>query len=231
MNADIEKTNNIVLLDHEVDILDRNRLRLDMNVAFNQVPVPRGIIQHLDYYIGTTGAEITVIFNNCEVLDYTESVTIHVNHKNTTTKNHNSTVKIAPEISGINGLSTNIGNISFNEDIGQCFTATFSSKESIISPIHIDNFVRWIISLPRSEKAIRDFLLGNLYLYVECKFAKTGSNARIIVHPSDIRFFNNDKRPLGKMASMAMRFAIWKHGIRTKYNDIEISITFDNIAT
>ncbi len=74
-----EREANIILLDFDADIIMGDVTKIDRNIVFNPKPVRRGIAIRADYYVGTTGAEITLRTNGGNIQTHTESVKLDVN--------------------------------------------------------------------------------------------------------------------------------------------------------
>ena len=58
---------------------------------------------------------------------------------------------------------------------------------------------------------VRDFIAGNLRLFGICECSSSISG-KIYVRPSDIRFFDNKRKPLSKVGSLMMRYVLHKRG-------------------
>ncbi|MBN1552287.1 hypothetical protein JW979_12515 [bacterium] len=211
-----EKENSIVLLDFEVDGLDDGALRFDLNVVFNSIPVKRGLIQKVDYYIGSSGAEVAINFDHGIIKDYSGEQILSVDYSNSVTHRRNSNITIKPNFSRKGNqeeVKVGLGAISLGRGLEKTFSCSFECTERILSTINMENFLRWIVTLPRGEKAVRDYLIGNLYLYVKCFSKNSNLNGTIKVRLSDIRFFDDERRPLSKKKSLVMLYTIWKQGI------------------
>lgn len=217
-----EKLRAVVLLDLEADITGIEALRLDLNVVFNPIPVRRGSLQKMDYYIGTTGAEIVLDTVAGSVTNFTAEQSIDVNYSNTVEHCRKSTVAIKPTLEGKDGgreLKAGFGEFRWEKDATRSFKSAFACQERILSPIQMGSVLRWIINLPRGEKVIRDFLAGNLFLFAECSWTGGKPYGKVSVRPSDVRFFDDERRPLKRMTSIAMLFALWKNGVAIGHKD------------
>jgi hypothetical protein len=79
------------------------------------------------------------------------------------------------------------------------------------------------VKLPEGQ-LIRDYLIGNLYLYVESSWDDATKEGRIEVRPSDLQFFDSDRRVIGGgMTALAMRFILRRQGIRLNRESLIIN--------
>lgn len=210
-----EERNEVVFLDLEPDFLDEHTIRLDLNVVFRPIPIRRGKLQTRDYYVGSTGARVVFEAFLGKVKSYTRSTPLKVDYENTYTHSRNATVKIAPKIDS-NVLKTEGGEVTFDKNIERAFTTRFSGAERTLSDVSFDDAVEWEIKLPEGQ-LIRDYLIGNLFLYVESSWGDTTKEGRIEVRPSDLIFFDSDRRVIGdKTKALAMRYVLWRRGIQLK---------------
>ena len=202
----------IVLLDLEPDFLDEKLLRLDLNIVFNPIAVRREMIVEEDYYIGSTGARIVLEVDNGVVRDYTPSQSLDVHYKNITNHKRISKLELKPSIKSLSA-----GSITFEANVERIFEADFSGGERTLIPSFQHNVVIWYLEMPRGEKVVRDFLAGNVRLFGVCEFSSRISG-KIRVRPSDIRFFDSERRPLSKRASIMMRYVLHKRGFKIRGN-------------
>jgi hypothetical protein len=202
----------ILILDLEIDALDERTLHFDLDVAFSQVSIRRGLLQPADYYIATKAAEIVFEVDDGSVIDWTKSKLIEVRYENVVKRSRRSEVTLAPKAqikAGSLEIAVSPGSVKFNGEGETQRTASFSGVEGEITAIRSGNAVRWIIVLPRGEKATRDFRIGNLDFFALCRWQEGAvRRGQITVRPSDLSFFDNDRRPLTKKQSIMMWFQI-----------------------
>lgn len=213
---DKKRSRSIVLLDMQVDQEEIKKLRFDFDIAFNSISVRRGKIDRKDYYIGCTGAEIFFKVNNGKVIDYTKGSTLNVEYKIEKEFVRNTSLNLTPEFKIKEGKvdkSLKLGSLKYEKSKKTVFSANFNSGERTLEPIHLSDAVKWQINLPRGLKVVRDYLLGNLYLYVICNSANGNFSGKIKLKPSDILFFGSDRSPLNKRKSIYMRYIMYKNGI------------------
>jgi hypothetical protein len=98
-------------------------------------------------------------------------------------------------------------------------SAEFSSEERYLETQLMGDTIKWAVALPHGEKVIRDFLMGNLYLFARCRWAKPPRAGRIVLRTIDFRFFDEHRKPLSFAKSLLMHFALWRKGIRFENKD------------
>jgi hypothetical protein len=218
-----EERNDVLFLDLEADFLDEHTIRLDLNVVFRPIPIRRGKLQMRDYYVGSTGARVIFEAFLGKVKSYTSETPLKVNYQNTYTHSRKSSVKIAPKIDGGEVLKGELGEITFDKNVERVFTTRFSGAERTLSEVNFEHGVEWELKLPEGQ-LIRDYLIGNLYLYVESSWDADTKEGRIEVRPSDLLFFDSDRRVIGnRTKAIAMRYALWKQGIQLKRESLIIT--------
>lgn len=220
--SDEERNSSIVLLDFSADIENDKTLRLDLNVVFNPISVRRGIVNRVDYYVGSTGAEISIEATKGTIRDYTREATLNVKYSNTTKKQRQTTLTLTPIVKmkhGAKEIDAKPGVITQRASHENSFTVTFTSEERILSTSLMHDTIKWTIAEPRGAKAIRDFLIGNLYLFAKCTWLCSQRAGFVIVRPSDVLFFDASRQPLSKIASIFMQYILWEKGIKLSNTD------------
>lgn len=209
-----EDRDNVLFLDLEADFLDDRTIRLDLNIVFRPIPIRRGKLQTKDYYVGSTGARITFDAFLGRIKNYTCGAPLKVDYEHTNTHSQKTSVKIAPTNEVSDMLGARIGEVTFDKNVERVFTSRFSGAEKILSDVNLGHAVEWEIKLPDGQ-ALRDYLYGNLYLFVESSWDAVAKKGRIEVRPSDLLFFDSDRKAIGdRRKALAMRFALWRQGIR-----------------
>lgn len=221
-----QKNSEVVLLDLEVDVIADKLLQFDLNIVFNPLPIRRGILTKEDFYVGSSGAQVLVQAHKGHVKDYTPAVELAVNYTNSTTRRRNATLCIKPSAK-LRGKNITVDvtppSITLQADSERTFSASFQGAERTLAPVYLSNAVRWDIALPRGSKVVRDFLIGNLYLFARLEWESTPASGFIQLRPSDVRFFDSKREPLPKRNSVRMAFELWKAGVRLDYkNGFEI---------
>jgi hypothetical protein len=223
LDDELRKTS-VLLLDIEPDFIDDNKIHLDLNIIFRSIPVKTGIVQRRDYYVGSTGARVVFKAIGGEVKNYTGPMTLTVENEQTFKRSRQSGVKISPAIESGKEFKVNIGDITFQKDAERTFTLKFSSSERSLAPLAMHDAVEWEIALPKGEKAIRDYLFGNLYLYVDSEWSGKLKEGQIEARPSDILFFDSERRAIGgPKVAMIMLYRLWQQGIKVSRENIVIN--------
>ena len=227
-----QKRLSLVLLDLEADRLDEGALRLDLNIVFNPVPVRRGKIMRYDFYIGSTGAEISIEAAAGRVLDHTQPAVLEVNYSNSSTRTRKAALTLKPALKAKTGgsdIDASLGSIARESGQERSFTAEFACEERVLGVRVFDDQILWTITLPRRESVISDFLAGNLYLFAECKWFGLPRAGTVSVRPSDVRFFDDNRKALGKVRSLIMACRTWTDGVKIQNSD-GVSMNFEEIV-
>jgi hypothetical protein len=215
----------ILFLDMEPDFLDEKTIRIDLNIVFRPIPVKRGWVQTKDYYVGSTGARVVFEAIDGEVKNYTRAAAITIDYENTYKRSRKTEVKLSPKLEGAADTKVEFGEISFGKDVERSFTSKFSGSERMLSDINLGHGVEWELTLPEGQ-AIRDYLIGNLFLYVECSWDHDPKRGSIKLRPSNVLFFDENRRVIADPTkALLMRFALYKLG--TKLNRDELTIDFE----
>ncbi len=193
-----QRKRNIILLDIDFDIDDNGANRIDLDVVFNPISVKIGMIQRVDYYIGSSGAEILIDLSDGDILEYTQAAKFDEKFESRAT-------------------ASNTYNSRFTR---------FACRARDLNPILRGKSIKWMLTLPRDENIVRDFLIGNLYLFVTCTWQNNKKSGYIHIRPSDIRFFDSDYKPIEKHASMLMQLILWREGVKLENCD-GFSISFE----
>ena len=229
--SEYEKDNQVVLVDLQPDELSEYITRLDLNVVFKCIPIKRNIHLKADYYIGSSGALVEVAVKNGKITDCTPAATIDVNYSNSAKHVRKSSICLKPSpCSASVTYGPILGNISLDREVETAYSASFSSSERVLAPICMYGTVQWMLTMPRGEKIVSDFLYGNLPLFAECSWSKSPRNGTVMVRPSDISFFDNQKRRVGDLTACAMQYILWRNKIRTpKLDGILLNFMQDGI--
>jgi hypothetical protein len=218
-----DEISNVVFLDLNADFLDDKTIRIDLNIVFRPIPIKRGWLQTKDYYVGSTGARVTFEAIGGRVTNYTRATSFKVDYENTYKRSQQSAVRIAPTIETGNDTSIGLGEISMNKDEERTYTAKFSGAERMLSDINLENAVEWEIAIPPGQ-VLREYLIGNLYLYVESFWDKEGKAGRIVLRPSDISFFDSQRRLIpGMKAGLAMLYKLYQKGIHLNRQNVVVN--------
>jgi len=192
-----EQSNCIIALGLRDEAISRLDLRLKLNLVFQSVGVKQEFITQYHYYIGTTGAVIAISAPSGHVVD------------------HSGPTKIQVEVESTTGVQTGVEAKSQTAGVslGKSKTsrAKFPTEELLLVPINLQNGVKWHIDNHRGDKAIRDFLLGNVYLQATFRWDNGEKRGTVEARPSDIRFFDDKKRLLLSLrTSILMLFRLYR---------------------
>ncbi len=220
-----QQKNKSMFLELEADFLDEDTIRFDLSIIFHPIAFRRGWVRRADYYVGSTSARITFDTSRGRVSKHTLGIPMKVNYNQSQSRSRKSSVKIAPALEGPYELKANIGEIGFDSNTKSTFTTEFegAEKELLDNPLGKEG-VAWDLAFA-GGRAIRDYLIGNLYLFVECSWDGDTKEGTIEVRPSDLSFFDGNRRRIDSpMKSLVMRFILAKRGI--PFNDESILISF-----
>lgn len=219
------KVSDVVFLDLSPDFLDDKTIRIDLNIVFRPIPVKRGWLQRKDYYVGSTGARLIFETVGGRVTNYTRATSFKVDYENTYKRSQQSAVKITPKIDTGVDSSVEFGEISINKDEERTYTAKFSGSERMLIDINLETGVEWEIAIPPGQ-VLREYLIGNLYLYVESMWVNHLKQGRITLRPSDISFFDSQRRLIpGVKTALAMLYKLYQKGIRINKEDVVVNFT------
>jgi len=224
-----EKASTLVLFDFEPDLLrdvaGSVRLRFDLNVVFDAIAVRRGKSIPADYYIGTTGARIETIFPAAKAVRYTEGEDFRVEYTNTTQRSRESKFALRPSIQ-VKPVKADLAEVRLERGAAQTHKAVFQNGERSLAAICKINEVHWMLSMPRREAVVSDFLLGNLHLFVEWTWPGSAGSGTITARPSDLSLFDAKKREITSSLKRWMMLAhLWqrkyivlnKHGVGVRW--------------
>ena len=217
-----EDRDEVIFLDIEPDFLDENTIRIELNVVFRPIAITRGMIQTRDYYVGSTGAHVIFEAFSGKVKNYTPAMTMPVNYENTYKRSRKASVKLAPK-GEVGKAKVNAGEIAFAKDAECTFTTKFSGAERVLADVFLGKGVEWDFMLPPGQ-VLRDYVFGNLYLYVECSWDTKPKEGVIEVSASDILFFDSNRRVIADgVKAVAMRLALWRKKIKLKRDGIIVN--------
>ncbi len=227
------KQRDVLFLDCEFDALDDERLKLDLDIAFSPIIIRRGMLERADFYVGSTGAIVEVSAPLGAVRECTPSVAMPVDYSNSVKYVRQSSVEVKPEIEAEDGqvkAKGSLGSARLEAGVERTYTSSYTGAERTLQVVDLGNTVRWIVSLPRGEKVVMDFLAGNLYLYAVLEWHDGGGQGTIVARPSDIRFFDRDKRPIDRIGTYGMALALWLRRRRARHPDgLEVSFVVERV--
>jgi len=208
--------NDVLFLDLEPDFLDERTMRLDLDIVFWPIPIKRGWVQKKDFYIGSTGARVEFEATDGKVKNHTRGQILKVDYETSYTRSRHAEVKISPGVTA-GDIKVEPGEITFGKDKERTFAAKFSSFERTLADVELgEDAIHWEIALPNGP-VIRDYLIGNLHLYVEAFWHGNAKEGTIELRPSDVLFFDSDRRIIdSKMKALLMRFVLGRKAVNSK---------------
>jgi hypothetical protein len=216
----------VLYLDLEPDFKDKT-IRIELNVVFWPIALTLpGAQPKTEFYVGSTGARIFFQTNKGKVTEYKRGALLKVDYENSYKRLRNSTVKLSPQIETGSMVKAGAGDVTFEKDEERTFTAKFSGFERVLADTNLGWGVKWDLKLPPGQ-VIRDYLEGNLYLYVEFSWDNDHRNGSIELTPSDILFFDSNRRVVTNPAKLlAMRFFVrkqinFKQNLKVRVKEVE----------
>jgi hypothetical protein len=222
-----ERNQNPVLLDVTTKRQARDSVAFQLNVIFQSIGISRGLAVKSRFYIGTTGAEITMTATDAEVLDYTKSSTISVEYGRTEQVEDTTGIRLGPELES-KPVKLKVGTVDTKVKETSGSSAKYSADEALLVATVLSDTIRWNIDTHRGQKVVRDFLIGNRFLSATFRWKNNSRVGSIKIRP-DIRFFGPDKRPLSPQASLMMRFVLWQRKISLE-NDADFEFSLSEAA-
>ncbi|WP_337171464.1 hypothetical protein [Gemmatimonas aurantiaca] len=210
----------LLLVDIVPDRPGPTELQLDLNLIFNPRPIRFGLVSEADWWFGSTGAELLLEAIDGSATHYSGASTIPVKYRMVRTRPQTAVFKFGPGIKQKTSQSEaelTFGSVSIPIGHEHKFETEFESAERTLEAVKMIHGVRWVVRLPRGERAIRDFLLGNLFLEATCAWSAAPLKGVIHVRPHDIRLFKPDQRPASKAASLLARYTCWRKGFKLQH--------------
>jgi len=215
--GELAKRHRILLVNLDVDETETETYALAFDLIFDPKPVQRRTVVTADYYVGSTGAELWVEPSTGKIQHFTQSRSFEVDYTSQSERQQRRAATFKPRLelsAGEAGASAEAGGFEIAAGSARSEAASFRSEERDLVAVFLDPELKWVLQLPRGERAVRDYLQGNLRLDAEIVPVDGRAGGTIRLRPSDIRFFGPDRRPLNFWASMAMRLILWQDGIR-----------------
>lgn len=201
---------NVIFLHFDADVEDNGVVRLDLNIAFDPIVLTeKDSNGRYDYYIGNSGAEITVEIVDGQILESTPEAALDVSYTNSFSGKRKSELTISPDLKAkgkFAELGMSIGSFTRAAGEERSFSTGFSNRERYLAAVRVGNTLKWTIKLPRGEHIIRDYLFGNLYLFAKCSWNVDLRSGVIKIRPSDVMVFDPKNKPLGFKRTLLMWF-------------------------
>ena len=220
--CDEERTRCVMLVGLDAEPCAANCLRLQLNVVFQPICIRRGLMAPADYYIATTGGTVTLRAPDADLINHTGPNRVAVQHDVSVERETVGSQKLVPEMSGKiggTGLTVKPGSVERTAKTVLSHGVKFVSEEMLVAPTNLGNAVEWRIDWHRGEKAVRDFLVGNLRLEATFRWKTVTKSGILRFRPSDISFFDNSRRQLSERAKILMWFVLKTRGFHVAYPD------------
>ncbi len=211
-----ERCRSVLLLGLNAKLLENDCLQLLLNLVFRPIGLRRGAITPSDYYVATTGAFVSLVAPQAGLLNYTTESRIVVEYDVGLERDIEHTHKLSPDLNtkvGSVDLAIKPGSVTHRATDTRSSRAKFASTEMLLVPVDLGDSIEWRIDSHRAEKAIRDFLTGNVHLEAKFRWRTAPKSGSAEARPTDISFFDNERRRLSRRASILMRYILWRRNI------------------
>jgi hypothetical protein len=224
----LEKTQRTMSVYFQADPAADGSMTFDLDVVFQSIVIEAPGLQRAICYVASTGGEVELEAKKGMALDLTGSAEITVQHTNTRAGASKSNIKIAPKFKA-KGLGIDVeaqaGEIETARDRDNTDTAAYTVQEALIGVTVAAETVRWQLSLPRGERVMRDFLLGNYQLLAQCSWrASADRSGHIRYRPVDVAFFDHHRRPVSDEKRLLTWYLLWKTR-RLDFGEIDVKFT------
>lgn len=210
---DEERDRNIILLEL-IGNLQGNKWTVNLDVIFQSVDVCRRSVfgTRVDYHIGCTGASVIVKSQDGVIISHTQDCIIPVNYSNQVTiEDELAIVSDTKGITDIPAYKAKVGKSTKKEH-----SVSFKNTERILVASRQNDKVKWNIEQPNSQKAVRDYLLGNYLLTAEIEWQEKYKSGFISVRPADVSFFDHNRVKMDRWKSLLMQYRLWKESKKLK---------------
>lgn len=216
---DPDKTFRIVQCDLQIDTCENDQFRFDLNFAFDHALIPRPGINTSYNHVGCTGLNVTFRISKGAITKFTPRDIIDVDYNNSDKWSRKSGLCLKPELTaefGAVNLKASLGNITYEQASEVEFATSFKGQESTLVPTVKGNKIVWNLSMHRGKKAVRDYILGNLYLFAECESNESLCKGDFSFEPV-IVYFDSRKTPIHDKGSLLAVYILQKlNGITIK---------------
>jgi len=198
-----ERDQNIINFDlgARYSVGSAKKIRFDVELAFKAIRTHTDAVSTPVYYLGYTGVTAELHVEGLPLQTYTRRKKIPVNYTNSMQKKNWKNFDIVPKVT-IKGegveATVSVGKAGGKKGSEEEKTCKFESGERTLETTREHDQIRWTLDLPRGEKAVRDFLLGNLFLFAEYDKSNedTAVSGRLKVEPRAIQWFDKDRKEI-----------------------------------
>ena len=212
----------LVMIDIDPDILEGKILYLGMNIIISSVPIRFGKLIRREWYLGCKGVRVVVEIENGIIVETTAERKMPIEYQQIKNRKQKRTCKILPSMNvKKNNTDIDLKGMEIDFEKGNDYTTTckYNAYESELSCSNYSVGVKWELVLPRAEKAISDFVNGNLYLFSKIFWSDEPREGNISVIPIGCNFFSENRRPLPKIKYLTALFRLIKARKKVHYLD------------
>ncbi|MFZ0244424.1 hypothetical protein [Candidatus Binatus sp.] len=177
-----------------------------IDVVFQSIRIQRPLGRG-HWYVAATEAEIELRANGATIVAYTKAPAITIQYTVAKTKEKKVDVGVKPEIDIAKNVTVSIGGVGVKAAGSEEATIAFSDQESPLASVVRGDSIVWQQSMTRGEKAIRDFIFGDLHLSVKCKWKNQDRQGSVGLRTSPM-FFDAKGRMLSKFKSLLIGFVL-----------------------
>ena len=194
--AEVDRTP--VLLGLDAEDVDGD-VKFLVNVAFQGIwaKAPPGMGH---WYIAATDAQITLRADGAKIVNRSKGRYIDVKHTIVTKKEAKLGAEVEPKIEVSEDLTVSLLKVGGKRKRSEDETIEYSEKESQVGVTVRGDSVVWIRSTAFGRKAILDFIVGNLNLWIRCKWATQDRHGSAELRTFPV-FFNAQGKQLSKIGS------------------------------
>src|SRR5438445_569981 len=142
--TDEERDRSPVLLDLTAKPIDEQTISFQLTVSFQPIVVGRGIAVRRHYYVGTIGAVASIRAVNGEVVEYTPSAAMPVEHSLEAGEENGQGNKISPEVK-VKSLGLKFGQVEDSNKRTRHEITKFSSEEMLLVATDLRDMISWNI--------------------------------------------------------------------------------------
>jgi len=204
-----EHERSLVMLDVVADFLERERTKLNLNVAVRGVKVGRE--DSIKCYVGCESIEVIVSSDTGSFVEHSGAIPLKVMQRNKKTQGRKASIALKPELGvkagGAVDASVSLGDVTFERSRDLEQESEYENEERVLSPVNSRRVVRWAYDPPGGNNVIRDYIDGNLELHAVCQWEKTPKSGKVEVRALQCRVYGPiDKRPVSRLQQLMLRF-------------------------
>lgn len=178
-----------VVLGLDVQEID-GEVKLLADVVFQRIPVI-GPLGMGPWYIAAADAQITLRAIGAKIASHSKSRFVDFKRTINSTKKGKLGAEFEPKIEVSETLTVSVLSIGAKRSQSEEETIEISERESELAAVPRGDSVLWVRSSTRGQKAIREYILETLHLWMRCKWDDKNrrGSAQLLTFPN---FFNAD---------------------------------------